>query len=302
MGKALSVVKETVQEFYRDEGLGMAASLAFYSIFALPSLLIIVIGIVGLIVDPTVIQEQLYRSAQEYTSPEVAKQVRSVYQHAQQRSFSWSWTTVLGVGIMFFAATAAFAHLQTTLNKIWEVRPKPEQSMVGRFFFKRMVSFAMVVAVALILLASLMFTAVLAAFTNAFINLFPVPVSRVLILVVDGLSSFVIIFCLFTIIFKFLPDIKISWKDAWAGALMGTVLFVAGKYLVGLYISQMRVGTAYEAAGSLAVVLVWLYYSSITLCFSGNFAQAYARHSGREIEPSKGVMRVDEPRHVSHRE
>lgn len=292
MAKTLKILKETFWEFYEDDSFTLAAALSYYIIFALPSLFIIIIAIVSVFVDPTAIRGQIVQYTQEYLHPEVADQFQLIFQEARDRSFEWNVATVFGVGALIFAATIAFARLQTALNQIWQVQPKPGQNMIVGFLLKRAFSFVLVIAVALVLMFSLTFSVVLTTFTSFFLDLVPRGITREVALTLDALFSFAMLSLVFAAIFKILPDVRVSWRDVWVGAVATAVLFVIGKYLIGLYLSRSDIATAYGAAGSLAIVLVWFYYSSLLLFLGAEFTQVYARHSGRRIKPERGAEAV----------
>lgn len=294
MAKPLQILKDTFWEFYEDDSFSLAAALSYYIIFALPSLFIIIIAIASLFVDPVAVREQIIQYTQQFLHPDVADQFQLIFQRARQRSFEWDITTVFGVGALIFAATIAFARLQTALNAIWQVQPRPGRNMIVGFLLKRAFSFLLVVGIALLLLFSLAFSVVLTTFTSFFLDLVPAGITREVALTLDLLFSFTVLFVIFGAIFKIIPDVQIAWRDVWAGAAVTAVLFMIGKYLIGLYLARSNVATAYGAAGSLAVVLVWFYYSSLLLFLGAEFTQVYSRHSGRRIRPEAGAVRVDE--------
>jgi membrane protein len=187
--------------------------------------------------------------------------------------------------------------LQAALNRAWGVEPDPDRGGVKNFVIKRLFSLGMVLSIAFLLLVSLVLSAALTAFGGALGGLLPGDASEVLLQLLDNAVSLVVITLLFAAMFKVLPDARIAWRDVWVGALVTTVLFLAGKFLIGLYLGQANPGEAYGAAGSLAILLVWIYYSSLILLLGAEFTPVWARERGAGVEPQEGAVRVVVERH-----
>lgn len=289
----LTVVKKTFLAFYYDDCMSMAAALAYYIIFALPSMLVIIIAILGLIVDPQVIQQQIISQVHDLIGPEAVAQVRAIIQQAGQRSYGGSVTGILGGIVLIVGATVAFGYLQSALNSIWKVKPNPGRSQVKRILIKRTFSFAMVGATAFLLLISVILSAVLATFGRVLLDMIPGLLTRPVALIMEALISFGVFSLLFALIFGVVPDAEISWKEASIGGIVTAFLFQVGKFLIGLYLGSSDIGTAYGAAGSLAIVLVWFYYSSIILFLGAEFTRIWAGRNERPVTPEKGAISTE---------
>lgn len=287
-----TIVKETYEEFSGDECMAMGASLAFYTMFSLPPILILVITIAGAIWHGDVdTQQALLQQIEMYMGPQGAAQIQAILQ-AQQKDSGGTLATVLGVFALVFGATGVVAQLQSALDKAWGVEPDPEQGGVRTFLVKRALSFVMILIVAVLLLALLVLSTLLSIFSEEISRWADQAVLGPLLLGANYLTSFLIILLLFAAIFKVLPDARIRWRDVWMGATVTALLFIVGTFLITLYLGRANVGSPYGTAGSLALLLVWVYYSSLILLFGAEFTQVWARHRGARIEPARGAVRV----------
>ena len=181
--------------------------------------------------------------------------------------------TLLGVAALLVGATGAFLQLQASLNKAWEVKPDPKQGGIKQFIRKRLFSFGMILVIAFLLLVSLVVSALISALGHMLQSLLPGGVSEVLLYLVDLVVSLAVITSVFATMFKVLPDAEIAWKDVWPGAVVTAVLFVLGKFLIGFYLGRSNPGEAFGAAGALALILAWIYYSSLILLFGAEFTE-----------------------------
>ncbi|MBV9108238.1 MAG: YihY/virulence factor BrkB family protein [Gemmatimonadetes bacterium] len=197
--------------------------------------------------------------------------------------------TIFGVIALVLGATGAFMQLQTAMNRAWEVKPDPSAGGLKSFIFKRVLSVGMVLVIAFLLLVSLMLSAALTAVGGAIGHVIPGG-SAIVAGIIQTIVSLAVVTLLFAAIFYVLPDAKIAWKDVWVGALMTGILFEIGKWAIGLYLGHSNPGKAYGAAGSLAVILVWIYYTSMILLFGAEFTETWATERGSGIEPEKGAM------------
>ncbi len=287
-----SAVKNTINEFLEDDCLTMAAALAYYTIFALPPLLVLVIMLAGTILDPKDFQGRLENQVSYLIGAQGTEQIKTMIANAHQPGTGGPVATVLGVAALLFGATGAFVQLQAALNQAWEVEPDPAGGGVRNFLTKRLLSFGMILALAFILMVSLVISTLVSAFGNAISSFLPSGMSSVFL---EGLNlglSLVALSLLFAGIFKFLPDAVISWTDVWIGAFTTAVLFVVGKLVIGLYLGNSNPVSAYGAAASLAVLFVWVYYSSMILLLGAEFTQVWARQYGTEIQPEPSAVRV----------
>jgi membrane protein len=289
----LKFLKQIIKDFARD-GCGVrAAALAYYTIFALPPMLILLILVVGLVWDPTDVQVAIETQFSSLIGSEGARAIRDMLARVERPGAGGLVPTILGVGALLFGAVGAFIQLQRAINRAWEVMPDPEQGGIKRFIAKRILSAGMFLAIAFLLIVSLALSAILSAVGTQFTFL-PAPVLHL----ADGLSSFLIMTLLFAAIFKILPDAEVQWRDVWTGAIVTSVLFVVGKVVIGLYLGQSSPGDAYGAASTLAILLVWVYYAGIIVLFGAEFTQHWAERRGRGILPQKGAVKI-ELRHIA---
>ncbi len=286
------LLNETYEGWEEDKVSRLAAALAYYTIFSLAPLLIIVIAIAGAVIGGDVARGQLVGQLQQLVGADGAAVIDTVITVASKPNQSTSIiASAVGVLVLAFGAVGVFVQLQDALNTIWEVAPKPERN-VKTFIFQRFLSFGMVLGIAFLLLVSLAISAAL-AFVNDFIGSLA-PDMGFLLSIINLAISFSVITLLFTLIFKYLPDVKIAWGDVIIGAMMTALFFTIGKYLIGLYLGRSTFSSAYGAAGSLVVLLVWIYYSAQIIFVGAEFTQVYARHFGSRIQPADYAVFVTE--------
>lgn len=282
--KALvGLLKETAKEWSEDKSSRLAAALAYYTIFSLAPLLIIVIAIAGLVFGQDAAQGEIVGQLQGLLGRDAAQAIQTVLANAGKKSSGGIITTILNVGILIFGASGVFAQLQDAMNTVWEVAPKPGQG-IKQVIRTRLLSFSMILVIGFLLLVSLALSAGLAVVGNLMGNL--LPGLGFLWQLLNFAISFGVITLLFAMIFKILPDAKIAWGDVWLGAGLTALLFAIGKLLIGLYLGNASVGSAYGAAGSLVVLLIWVYYSAQIMFFGAEFTQVYASHYGSRIVPA----------------
>jgi len=282
------IIKKTFQQFIDDDCMSMAAGLAYYTVFALPPLLVILVTIGSALFDREQVEQALEAQMQGVMS---ADEMHAMVERAQETGVGVA-ASLIGVGLLLFGATGVVAQLQLALNRVWEVEPDPSLGGVRTFIVKRILSLGMILAVAFLLLVSLILTSVLAALGGYVGGLLPGDVWQPILWVVNLLVSLVVFGLLFAAIFKFLPDAKITWKDVAVGSIATAVLFLIGQFLLSLYLGNVEVGGPYGAAGSLVLVLVWVYYSSLILLLGAEFTQVWARRYGQQIQPADGAVRV----------
>ena len=285
----VSLGKGTVSEFGEDNVLRLSAALAYYAIFSIGPLLAIVVGVAGLAFGNDSVREQIHHSLKGMLGENSAKTIDSMM---AARSHATSLiTTIIGIVALLFGAAGVFGQLQDSLNTIWEVKAKPGAG-IWDLVRKRFLSFSMVLGVGFLLLVSLALSTALAAFTQTLNQ--KIPMGNVLGHAVDFVVSFAVITALFAMIFKFMPDVKIPWSKVWVGAIGTALLFTLGKSLLGLYLGKQSTSSAYGAAGSVIVILMWVYYASVILFFGAEFTQVYARQTGAKIVPKKYAVPVKE--------
>ena len=291
-----SLLWGTILAFFSDDCPSEAAALSFYTFFSLPALLTLLLTIVGRIADPVQIQRAIVRQVGGLIGNGGAEQVAVIIGNAHVANSSAMVTTLLSLLALIFGATTAFAQLQAALNKAWGVKPDPRRNQIHVFLVKRVFSFGVVITVAFMLLVSLALNTVLVSVSE---RLSGGPVPTVAFQILTTVIGFAIIAGLFAVMYRFLPDARIAWRDVRAGALMSATLFTLGKTVIGVYLGRTNPGSVYGVAGSLAIVLIWVYYSSMIVLLGAEFTRLWAQRFGRGIIPEKGaVAYVEEERQV----
>jgi len=288
----LTILKKTVIKFFNDDCPSQAAALAYYTVFSLPPLLLIVISVVGSVFGSEAVQNRVLYQVRGLIGPRAADQIGSILAAVQRSGGPNGLAAALGVAAVVVAATSAFVQLQSALNQAWNVKPDPRHSEIRTFFVKRLVSFGMILAIAFLMLVSLLLSAALAAFSDVLGGWLPSGFSAAVLQWVNAILSLVLFGALFAAMHKFLPDAEISWKDAVAGGIATALLFTSGKFLIGLYLGNSDVTNVYGAAGSLAVILLWTYYSSMIVLLGAEFTKVWSQRHGRPADPAPGAMKV----------
>jgi membrane protein len=268
-----ALLRQTVNEYNRHEASRLGASLAFYAVLSLAPLVILSIAVAGLVVGTETARDQLLLQFQELLGPAGATAVQSMIAHAQSVRAT-SIASVLGLATLLFGASQIFSELQSALDKIWEVdcsRTSGLLALVRQRFF----SFGLVLAIGLLLLVSLLFSAALAAMGKFMGGLLPLP--EWILQGLDFLVSVAGTSALFALIFQYIPDARTEWRHSWIGGLITAGLFSLGKTLIGLYLGKAGVGSAYGEAGSLVVVVVWVYYSSQIFFFGAELTHVLSQ-------------------------
>jgi len=288
--QAWSLIKETISEAGEDKVPRLAASLAYYTLLSLSPLVIVAIAVSGLVFGEDAARGQIAGELQQMFGKEASDAIQAMVAHARTPS-SGVVGTVLGAVILLFGASGVFGELQDSLNTIWEVTPKRNRGVLG-IVRDRFVSFTMVVGVAFLLLVSL----VVSADQHALGQWISSSISGAewLLEGVNFVVSVGIITLLFAMVFKVVPDVKIAWRHVWTGAAVTALLFVLGKFLIGLYVGRAGVASPYGAAGSLVVIVVWVYYSAHILFFGAEFTQVTARALGAKLEPARNAVPLTE--------
>jgi len=277
------LVKQTVSDWSRDRAPRLGAALAYYMVFSIVPLLIIIIAIIGLVFGQEAAQASIMQQIAAVLGEQTAAAIQDMIQRANQPS-TGVVSTVIAIGTLLLGASGFFGQLQDALNTVWGVEPKEGRGLWG-LIKDRFLSFVAVIGTGFLLLVSLVVSAALAALGKWFGDLLPAP--EVVLQTFNLLVSFGVIAGLFALIFKMLPDVHIAWKDVWIGAGITSLLFTIGKFSVGLYLGKSNVASGYGAAGSLVIILVWVYYSAQILLFGAEFTQVYANRAGGRIVPTK---------------
>ncbi len=282
---SFSLLKQTFSEWLEDQVPQLGAALAYYTVFSLAPLVLLLLAIVGFIFhnDPAGAWRKMTEQMSYFLDKSALDVVANIAQTASQPNKGMS-ATIIGILLALFGASGVFGQLQNALNTIWGVKAKPGAGIVG-FIRSRFLSFAMVAGVCFLLLVSLVFESLLKGFSHYIQAIFPGGI--VIALVVYSIFDLAVVVLLFALIFKFLPDVKIQWRDVWIGALMTAIFFAIGKWALGLYLGSGAAASAYGAASSLITLLLWIYYSSQILLFGAEFTQVYAARAGRAFVPAK---------------
>lgn len=286
----VELLKETVKEWQEDKASRLAAALAYYTIFSLAPLLIIVIAIAGSIFGEEAARGEIVGQIQGLVGTDGAQVIETAIENADQ-PFTGSIASLISIAVLLFGASGVFAELQDALNTVWDVQPKPGRAIKG-FLRKRVLSFSMVLGIGFLLLVSLVLSAALTALSTYMSHL--LPGATFLWQLLNWFISFGVITLLFAMMYKFLPDVKIAWNDVWIGAIITALLFTLGKSVLGVYLGRGGFATTYGAAGSLVIVLVWVYYSAQILFFGAEFTQVYARRFGSKIVPDENAVALTE--------
>ncbi len=292
--KIRTLVTETFQEWQQDKASRLAAALSYYTIFSLPPLLVLVLAIAGQVYDRAAAQERLQAQTGQLIGDSGAEGIGMILENASDPQAGLV-AGIISIVTLLLGASGAFGQLQDAMNTVWEVQPKPGRGILGtlrdRFF-----SFTMVLGVGFLLLVSLVLSTALAAlgeFVGGLLPLEAVLVARVINFVI----SFIVTVLLFALIFKVVPDVEIEWRDVILGAVVTAVLFAIGRWAIGLYLGQSATASAFGAAGSIIVILVWVYYAAQILFLGAEFTQVYANRYGSRIRPAENAVPVtDEAR------
>jgi membrane protein len=293
--RALQFVWDTGNEFFNDRCPSMAAAISYYTFFSLPPLLFLLLMLLGTFLDPEDVRGAILEQIRSLIGRAGTEQVQIILEQADQPGRRLSIATLVGFVALGFGATTAFAELQAALNRAWGVEPDPARGTIRNFLVKRVFSFGLVLVIAFLLLVSLVLSAGLVAFGD-FLGTQMGELSKVLLQALSLGISFGVFSLLFAAMFKVIPDAEIAWKDVRIGALITTLLFMLGKVLLGLYLGGADPGDAYGAAGSLAVIMIWVYYSSMILLLGAEFTRGWAERYGGGIQPSEGAVQVVEER------
>jgi membrane protein len=293
MKHAFDLLKQAAWDWFDDQAPTLGAAVAYYTVFSLAPLFIIAVAIAGLIFGREAAQGQIFEQLRVLIGQTSAAAVEDVVQSADSEPVTGVFATIVGFLALIIGASGVFAQLQASLNAIWRVEPKPGRGLWG-LIQDRVLSFGFILIVGFLLLISLILTAII-AFIGEWFGGF-VPGVETLIQILNAILSLAIITLLFAMIFKFLPDVKIAWRDVWIGALITAALFTAGKEVLGLYLGKGGVASSYGAAGSLIVLLLWVYYSAQILFFGAEFTKAYANKFGSRVIPAENAVAVTKSR------
>ena len=286
-----SLLKTSVGAWSDDKSPRLGAALSYYTIFAMPPLFMIAIFMASLVFDPTSVRTQIFSEVGGLIGKKSAEAIQAAMT-AQYETNKGLVASAIAVVTLIITSTGLFIELQDALNTIWGVEAKPGRGVRG-FIRIRLLSFAMVVGIGFLLLVSLIVSAGLAAFSKYVNDLFPG--MGILSIIASDVVAFGVITVLFAMIFKVLPDVKIAWREVWIGGAVTSLLFTLGKFLLGWYLGRSTTITAYGAAGSVVLVLLWVYYSAQILFFGAEVTKVYANHFGVRVQPASYARWVAAP-------
>lgn len=289
MKKIWELIKATFSEWSADKASRLAAALAYYTIFSLAPLLIIVIAVAGFVFGEQAARGEVVNQIEGLVGSQGAEAVQTMIENAGASKSTGIVATIIGLATLIFGATGVFAQLQDALNTVWGVEAKSGGGIMGTIK-NRLLSFTMVLGIGFLLLVSLAVSAALSGLSNYLNSV--MPGSDLIWQILNFVISFSVVTLLFALIFKVLPDVEIDWSDVWMGAIITALLFTIGKFLIGLYLGRSSVSSTYGAAGSLVVLLLWIYYSAQILLLGAEFTQVYANSYGSHIRPDDKAVPV----------
>ena len=284
------LLKETAKRFKKEDPTVYAAAIAFFTIFSLPSMLIIIVKVIGSVAGDEKVRTGLSKQIENLVGVSTAEQVNNIFDNVSTLDNNLM-LNIVGIVFIIISATAIFKFIQKALNSIWGVKPKPSKEVL-KFLRDRLLSILLIIVLGFLMLVSLIIDAVLGVFKD-FIGQLLSGFSFYIMFVLNYIITLGVVAVIFGLIFKFLPDAKIRWKDASVGALFTAFLFTIGKALFSIILGQTNIATTYGAAGSLAAILFWVFYSSIILLIGAVFTHVYATNIGRNIIPKRNAVKVE---------
>ena len=298
LNKLWELLKETFQEWKEDKVSRLAAALSYYTIFSLPGLLLIVVAVAGFFLGQESVRQDIIGQAATVVGDQGAEAVDTMLSNAGWDKSAGMLAVLVGIVTVIVGATGAFTQLQEALNTVWEVAPAPDAG-IWKTIRKRFLSFSLILGIAFLLLVSLVISAALAGLGEYIQGLLPGATS--LVQVLNFVISFAVITVLFALMYMYLPDADVAWKDVFVGAALTTLLFAAGKFALGFYLGRSSAASAYGAAGSLVLILLWIYYSAQILLFGAEFTQVYACKYGSRVVPEEDAVSMTEEESTQQR-
>jgi len=277
LGTVATLAKETVTRWSEDRASTLAAALAYYSLFSLAPLVLIAVAVAGLVFGQQAAAGELYSQLAGLIGDAGAKALQDIVANLNQQRGEGILATIVGIATLIFGASGVFAQLQDSMNKIWKASPPTTNDFV-EFLRVRLLSFSMVLGIGFLLLVSLILSAVLSA-VSGYLGAF-VPGGAAVGQALNATVSLVVVTVLFAMIYKLLPDTTVAWRDVWLGALVTSFLFTIGKFAIGFYLAKASVASSYGAAGSVVILLLWVYYSALILYVGAEFTHVYSLRLG----------------------
>ncbi|HEY1031213.1 MAG TPA: YihY/virulence factor BrkB family protein [Flavipsychrobacter sp.] len=281
------LLKEAFSEFSADNVVKLSASLAYYTVFAIGPLLLVIISLTGLFFEKEAVTGELYNQISNLVGKDGAEQVFTIIRNMQEQQTAARYS-IIGSVILIFGATGVFADIQDSINYIWSIRAKPKKGWL-KFITNRLLSFSLIIGIGFLMIVTLFVNTLTDLFTDRLQRLFN---SELVILfqIINLGILFLVVSFLFAVIYKVLPDARIRWRDAFVGARFTGLLFLIGKFLIGYYLGSSSIGSTYGAAASIIIVLSWVYYTAIILYFGAEFTKVYALNKGGGIEPYSNAV------------
>jgi len=289
MNRIVYLFKTTLEEFIHDNAAQMAAALAYYGLFAIPSILLISLNILSVFLQDTQAQSMLISQTEKITDGSTTEMLKFIIGHLHQYSAQGNIAQWIGIIVLIFTSAGAFRHLQVSLNTIWDIAPPPKRSMIV-ILKKRLTALLFIFGIGLLILISFISNALLSKIGVYVSN--PIGISPLFLQVINVLAPFLGTTLFISLIYKLLPEGNMAWKDIFVGAFVSALLFLLGKYIIGLIITNNSFSSIYGAAGSLLILLVWMYYLSLIFFFGAEFTQVYANLHGKGIALGKGMVSV----------
>ena len=287
-----SITKQSFSDFIDNKVLKLSAALAYYTIFSLPAMLIIIISVSDIFYGRSAVEGTLYKQIAGFVGSDAALQVQDTIRGAALSKSSYL-ATIVGIITLLIGATSVFSEIQDSINHIWKLKSKPKGTGILKMLVNRLLSFSLVVSLGFLLMVSLLINGAMDALLTRLTGMFP-EMTVIMVYVFNIILTFIITSLLFGMIFKVLPDARVKWKHVRAGAFTTAALFMAGKFLIGYYIGHSELSSTYGTAGTVIVMLVWVYYSAMILYFGAVFTHVYAAHAGSRIYPNSYAVWVQE--------
>ena len=288
--KVWPLIKETFIEFIDDNALKLSASLSYFTIFALPPLLIVIISLCGIFLGKDAVEGKIFGQINAFVGNESALQIQNIIKNVNLHNDN-VFAATIGIVTLLVSASGVFGEIQSSINYIWGLKAKPKRGVV-KFLKNRLMSFSMIGCMGFLFLVSLLVNSVMDLLSDRLSARFPVFTVNAFYCVNIAIV-FIIITLLFSVIFRTLPDGRISLKDTLVGSSITAVLFMIGKFAIGTYLGHSKISTTYGAAGSVVLVLVWVYYSAIILYFGAEFTKVYTRKHGKRVIPNYYAVLID---------
>jgi len=286
-----NIIKHTVSDFFSLNILKLSGSLAFFTIFSLPGLLIIIIWFSDLFYGRDIVEGTIYHQIEGFVGHSAALDIQQTIRNATTTT-GGNFATIVGLTALIIGATSAFSEIQDSINHIWRLKAKPKKGFgILKMIFDRLLSFSMIITLGFILLVSLVINGGMDFFLDKLMLRYP-ELTVVLVYILNIVITYFITAFIFAAIFKVLPDARIGWRHVWIGSFVTAGLFMAGRFVISYYLGHNRLTSAYGAAGSVIVILMWVYYSSMILYFGAAFTHAYAKYKGKLIYPNSYAVLV----------